>query len=77
VKCTAFPLSGSPWPAWEGSPRWNANNLQVEADEMKDFEYGDMGVAVVVADSEYLKEKEATRVPHGEGSGGIIVAVVR
>jgi len=31
---------------------------------MKDFEYGDMGVAVVVADSEYLKEKttrEATR----------------
>jgi uncharacterized Fe-S cluster-containing protein len=29
--------------------------------EKKDFEYGDMGVAVVVAASEYLKEKEATR----------------
>jgi len=40
---------------------WNVNNLQVEADEMRDFEYGDMGVAVVVADSAYLKEKEATR----------------
>jgi hypothetical protein len=40
---------------------WNANDLQVEADEMKDFEYGDMGIAVVVANSEYLKEKEATR----------------
>jgi len=40
---------------------WNASSLQVEADEMKDFEYGDTGVAVVVADSEYMKEKEATR----------------
>jgi len=45
----------------ERKASWNVNNLQVEADEMKDFEYGDMGVAVVVADSEYLKEKEATR----------------
>lgn len=45
----------------ERRANWNANNLQVEADEMKDFEYGDMGVAVVVAASEYLKEKEATR----------------
>jgi len=48
----------------ERRANWNANNLQVEADEMKDFENGDMGVAVVVADSEYLKEKttrEATR----------------
>jgi len=45
----------------ERRANWNANNLHVEADEMKDFEYGDVGVAVVVADSEYLKEKEATR----------------
>ena len=45
----------------ERKATWNASNLQVEADEMKDFEYGDTGVAVVVADSAYVKEKEATR----------------
>lgn len=45
----------------ERRANWNVNHLQVQADEMKDFEYGDMGVSVMVADSEYLKEKEATR----------------
>jgi len=45
----------------ERRANWNVNNLQVQADEVKDFEYGDMGVSVMVTDSEYLKEKEATR----------------
>ena len=39
---------------------WNAANLHVQADEMKD-ENGDVGIAVTVADSEYLKEKQANR----------------
>jgi hypothetical protein len=39
---------------------WNASNLHVQADEMKD-ENGDMGIAVTVANSEYLKEKETNR----------------
>jgi len=39
---------------------WNASNLHVQADEMKD-ENGDMGIAVTVADSEYLKQKDANR----------------
>jgi len=45
----------------ERRANWNENNLRVEAAEMKDFEYGETTVAVTVADSEYLKEKEATR----------------
>jgi len=40
---------------------WNANNLIVEAGEMKDFRYGSMGVLVVVADSGFFKAKEAER----------------
>lgn len=40
---------------------WNLNNLRVEADEMKDYEFGDTTVAVTISDSEYLKEKEAKR----------------
>jgi hypothetical protein len=40
---------------------WNANNVGVEASEMRDFRYGDMGVLVIVADSAYFKGKEAER----------------
>jgi hypothetical protein len=40
---------------------WNANNLNVEASEMRDFRYGDMGVLVIVTDSAYFKTKEAER----------------
>jgi hypothetical protein len=44
----------------ERRANWNANNLHVEANEMKDEE-GDVGIAVTVADSEYLKQKQANR----------------
>ncbi len=44
----------------ERRANWNANNLRVEADEMKNEE-GDVGITVTVADNEYLKEKEANR----------------
>jgi len=40
---------------------WNVDHLHVQADEVKDYEFGGMEVAVTVAESEYLKEKEATR----------------
>ncbi len=38
---------------------WNANNVKVEASEIRDFRYGDMGVLVIVTDSAYFKTKEA------------------
>jgi hypothetical protein len=40
---------------------WNANNLSVSAREVKDFQFGDLGIFVVVADAEYFKQKEAER----------------
>jgi hypothetical protein len=40
---------------------WNANNVSVEASEMRDFRNGDMGVLVIVAESTYFKAKEAER----------------
>jgi len=43
----------------ERRANWSVNNLHVQADEMKDFEYGDMGVAVMAVDSEH--PSEATR----------------
>ncbi len=44
----------------ERTAHWDTNKLNVQAQEMKD-EYGDLGIAVTVADSEYLKENEANR----------------
>ena len=40
---------------------WSVEHLHVQADEVKDYEFGGTEVAVTVAGSEYLKEKEATR----------------
>jgi len=40
---------------------WNVSNLRVEADEVKDYEFGNTTVAVTVSDGEYLKQKEANR----------------
>lgn len=45
----------------ERRANWNVNNLAVQADEVRDFRYGNLGVLVTVADSESLKEREATR----------------
>ena len=40
---------------------WNVNSLRVQADEVKDYDSGNTEIEVTVSDSEYLKEKEATR----------------
>ncbi|MGB8783545.1 MAG: hypothetical protein WCD02_10540 [Terriglobales bacterium] len=40
---------------------WNTTNVTVEASEMRSFQYGNMGVLVIVTDSAYLKTKEAER----------------
>jgi hypothetical protein len=40
---------------------WSVKNLSVAASEMRDFEYGDMGISVVAADSDYFKQKEVER----------------
>jgi len=37
------------------------SNLNVVVSEMKSFEYGYMGITVVVADSDYLRQKERER----------------
>jgi len=41
--------------------KWEVSGLNVLVSEMKSFEFGDMGVSVLVGDSGYLKEKEAER----------------
>lgn len=41
--------------------RWSANNLTVTASEMKSFQYGNMGVSIIVGDSSYSKQKDAER----------------
>ncbi len=44
----------------ERRANWIANNLEIQAEEMKDVD-DDLGISVTVVDSEYLKEKEANR----------------
>ena len=41
--------------------QWEMSNLNVVVSEMKSFEYGYMGITVVVADSDYLRQKERER----------------
>lgn len=45
----------------EQKATWKLKNLQVETQEMRSFQYGDLGVFVGVADSEFLKAQEAAR----------------
>jgi hypothetical protein len=40
---------------------WASNDLTVLASEVRDFQYGDQGITVVVADREYYRQKEAER----------------
>jgi hypothetical protein len=40
---------------------WHARDLIVSAIEEKDFKYDDLGIAVAVADANYLSKKEAER----------------
>lgn len=40
---------------------WSTNSLIVDANEMRDFRYGDLGILVIVADSAFFKAKEAER----------------
>jgi hypothetical protein len=40
---------------------WNTKTLVVAASEVRDFQYGDLGVSVVVADSEYYEQQEVQR----------------
>lgn len=40
---------------------WDVNNVYVQAGEMRNFEFSGIGVQVVIADSEYLKQVEAER----------------
>jgi hypothetical protein len=45
----------------ERKATWDVNKMMAVASEMRDFQYGDMGIVVIVADSEYFKKKEAER----------------
>jgi hypothetical protein len=40
---------------------WATKELTVEASESRDFRYGDMGILVIVADSDYFRQKEGER----------------
>lgn len=45
----------------ERKATWGVSKVIAVAREMRDFQYGDMGILVIVADSEYFKKKEAER----------------
>ena len=45
----------------ERKATWHANNLTVVANEVRDFRFGNMGVLVLVRDSEYFKQKDTER----------------